>query len=83
MDHKKTMLSQFLRLAYSLVFFMAFTAVAVVADLLSEGIRQLGVADFTYYLVALTARVMLVLDVLLFIYAALFSAWDFLKGQTE
>ncbi|MYM65539.1 hypothetical protein GTP45_01655 [Pseudoduganella sp. FT55W] len=83
MDHKKTMFSQLIRLAYSLVFFIAFTAVAVVADLLSEGIRQLGVADFTYYLVALTARVLLVLDVLLFLYAAFFSAWDFLKGQTE
>ena len=83
MDHKKSMHNQLIRLAYSLVFFIAFTAVAVVADLLSEGIRQLGVADFTYYLVALTARLMLVVDVLLFSYAALFSAWDFLKGQTE
>ncbi|MTV38126.1 hypothetical protein [Duganella radicis] len=83
MDHKKSMRNQLIRLAYSLVFFIAFTAVAVLADLLSEGIRQLGVADFTYYLVALTARLMLVVDVLLFCYAALFSAWDFLKGQTE
>lgn len=83
MDHKKTMQSQLIRLAYSLIFFLAFTAAAVVADLLSEGIRQLGVADFTYFLVALTVRIMLVLDVVLFIYAALFSAWDFLKGQTQ
>jgi hypothetical protein len=83
MDDKKTMQNQLIRLAYSLVFFIAFTAVAVVADLLSEGIKQLGVADFTYYLVAFTARVMLVIDVLLFMYAAIFSAWNFLKGQME
>jgi hypothetical protein len=83
MDHRKSVKNQLIRLAYSLVFFIAFTSVAVIADLLSEGIRQLGVGDFTYYLVALTARIMLVLDVLLFIYATLFSAWDFLKGQAE
>ena len=83
MDHKKSMKNQIIRLAYSLFFFIAFTAVAVIADLLSEAIRHLGVGDFTYYLVALTARVMLVLDVLLFLYATIFSAWDFLKGQAE
>lgn len=81
MDHNQTVLNQIVRFAYSLAFFLTLSAVAVLVDLLSEWVRQLGVADFTYYLIALTAHFMLVLDVLLFCCFVLYSAWDFLKGE--
>lgn len=83
MDHEHIMLNQAVRLIYSVIFFFVFAAVAVVLDLLSQRIMSLGVTDFTYYLVSLTAHFMLILDVLLFCISLLVEAWEFLRGPSK
>ncbi len=83
MNDQKIVLNQIVRLAYSVIFFLVFATAAVALDLLSQWISSLGVTDFTYYLVSLTAHFILLVDVLLFSIFLLFAAWNFLRGLAE
>lgn len=80
MNHQNAMRNEVVRLFYSVIVFLVFVTAGVALDLLSQRVRLLGVSDFTYYVVSLTAHFMLILDVILFSISLLFSAWEFLRG---
>lgn len=80
MDHKKVMMSQVVRLLSSIALFLMLAATAVVLDLLSQWVKTLNIADWTYEIIAWSARCMFALDMLLFFVSLLFQSWDFVKG---
>jgi len=80
MDHKQATKYQVVRLLYSVALFLVLAATAVVLDLLSQWVKILGVADWTYEIIAWSAHGMFALDMLLFFISLLFQGWDFVKG---
>jgi len=64
---------------YSIAFFVVLTTAAVAMDLLYQWVKTLGVSTYTYLLIALTAHVMLTLDVVLFLVALFVTGWQFVK----
>lgn len=79
MNSKQFTKDQVASLLYSIAFFVTLSASAVALDLLSQWVVTLGVSKYTSTLIALTAHAMLTLDVVLFLTALCFSAWDFFK----
>ena len=79
MDRRQVTKDQVINMLYSIAIFIALTAAAVCLDLISQWVKFLGVAKFTYTLVALIAHALLLLDGVLFLAALYFSARDFLR----
>jgi hypothetical protein len=80
MDHRQAIRDQVVVLIYSIAFFFLLITAAVALDLLAQWVRTLGVAEFTYQMIAWSAHGMLILDMILFFISLLFAGWEFLKG---
>ncbi|WP_332854629.1 hypothetical protein [Duganella sp. S19_KUP01_CR8] len=80
MHHKQVTKNQVARLLYSIAFFLILTTTAVSLDLLSQWVKTLGLAEYTYEVIAWSAHSMLALDMLLFFIYLLFAGWEFVRG---
>lgn len=65
--HNEIVKEQLLHLVTGTVIFLTLGAFAVGLDLAATSILKLGVSEFTHKCIELTAHVMLVLDLLLFV----------------
>lgn len=80
MDHKQAIKDQIVVVLYSLVFFLVLIAAAVTLDLLSQWVKAVGVADYTYKMIAWSAHGMLTVDMILFFISLLVTSWEFVRG---
>lgn len=65
-NHNGIVKEQLLHMVFGTVLFIALGALAVCLDLAAEGVRTLGVSNFTHQAIVITAHGMLVLDLVLF-----------------
>ena len=83
MDHNKVAKEQLIHLLFGVMFFLIIGIVAVLLDLLSTWVYQIGVSTFTASALSLTAHSMLVLDLVLFFIYLIVASFDLIKRMTK
>ena len=83
MNIKKISMEQLIHLLFGVLFFLIIATTAVGLDLLSSFVDRIGVSRFTARALELTAHVMLILDLVLFLVYLVIAARDLIKGMMK